>query len=162
MKTVRWVATELCKHSSSSPPPGKTKFKRNKKPKLQHAVKKDVKPQNKRALNRSSAPPCFVKSWLPCPFPEGSAALFAGGWRAAGLEPGAGWPWGEAAALPRPLSFRAPQLPPPFPASSPSLGSGWVLGKSCPLPSANLQGPGSMGTVRLVQNMCKMIFYKQS
>lgn len=97
-----------------------------------------------------------------CPFP-------AGGWRAAGglrgwnlglgglCRQAAAGLRGEAAAPPRPpsrlLSSRRLFLLPP-----PSLGSGWVLGKSCPLSSANLQGPGSMGTVRLVQNMCKMIF----
>lgn len=105
-----------------------------------------------------------------CPFWAGSATPFAGGWRAAGGLRGwnlglgglcrwaEAWPFGEAAALPRSpsglLSSRHLFVLPP-----PSLGSGWVLGKSCPLSSANLQGPGSMGTVRLVQNMCKMIFF---
>lgn len=73
----------------------------------------------------------------------------------------------EAATRPSPFApgarfelLRPRAFPPP------SLGRGWVLAEVTPLlPSANPQGPGSMETVRLVQNMCKIIFfffYKQS
>lgn len=119
------------------------------------------KMSNHRTKERSTeAQHHLALSRAGCPFPAGSArwrlaCCGAGTWRWVACADG---PWREAAALPRPPSFGAPQLPPPLPASSSLLGSGWVLGKSSPLPSANLQGPGSMGTVRLVQNMCKMIF----
>lgn len=88
-------------------------------------------------------------------------AVLAGGWRAAGLELGDGRPVQTGLGVKLQCCPAHPPLglPLPLPASSSLLGSGWVLGKSCPLPSANLQGPGSMGTVRLVQNMCKMIFF---
>lgn len=65
------MAAKLCKHSSSSPPPGKTKLKTNTLPKEnQHAVKKNVKSQNKRALDGSSAAPGLVPPACPLPWPR--------------------------------------------------------------------------------------------
>lgn len=56
-----------------------------------------------------------------------------------------------------PFRSRAPL---PRAAPRPSGGRGCVLAAVTPLlPSANPQGPGSMETVRLIQNMCKMIFF---
>lgn len=129
MKT-RWVATELCKHFLPPLPLGKQNLKetknqkKKKKRKLQHAVKKNVKPQNKSAPNRSSAPPGFVKNWLTL----SGGQCHSPRWRlaATGLEGWALWPsqmgggpglWAKLQGN-RPPSLLAPRLLPPLPDSS--------------------------------------------
>lgn len=178
MKTVRWVATDLRKHSSFSPPPGKIKLKKKEKQKTQNQKRNENcnmlsrKMSNHRTKERSTEPSTIslcpelaTPSWQSACSP--GCRLASCWWSSVAcagkviLMQGGGWPagkvrgWAAAAATP-------PFLLAPAPAACCCflfpLWSG-AGSKLCLFPSANPQGPGSMGTVRLVQNMCKMIFF---
>lgn len=115
--------------------------KQNKSPQMKHAVEENVKSQTKRARAGSSAPLGLAH------YPPGAHVAVAVA--VAGPEGG-----------PAAGSLGVTLMPPPHPAPCCSLLP-WA-GARAWLPSANPQGPGSTETVRLIQNMCKMIFYKQS